>query len=234
MKRKKNLRKTKQRLIEFCLPAPTKMKLGHFMNCPLALAFSLLVLSSLFFTSCASYDHRLDNRETKYLGTDGSLTRQSRLSLADQISYWDGDNIPGAASIVIDLSEQRLYYYKGNKLVGISAVSTGCEGRETKTGHYKINQKDLHHVSSSCGDYVNSSGEVVVKNVVRSEIKMPAGTHFVGSPMPYFMRIYTGVGMHTGFLPGVPDSHGCIRLPDKMAKKFFEVTPMGTPVTVQR
>jgi lipoprotein-anchoring transpeptidase ErfK/SrfK len=39
--------------------------------------------------------------------------------------------------------------------------------------------------------------------------------------------------MHTGFLPGIPDSHGCIRLPDRMAKTFFEVTPMGTPVTVQ-
>lgn len=194
----------------------------------------LITLAAIFLSSCASYDHRLDDRSVKYLGTDGSLTRQSRLSLADQISYWDGDNISGAPSIVIDLSEQRLYYYKGNKLVAVSAVSTGCEGRETKTGHYRINQKDLHHVSSSCGDYVNSSGEIVVKNVVRSENPMPPGAHFVGSPMPYFMRIYTGVGMHTGFLPGVPDSHGCIRLPDRMAKKFFEVTPMGTPVTVQR
>ena len=193
-----------------------------------------VVLGALFFSSCASYDHRLDDRSTKYLGTDGSLTRQSRLSLADQISYWDGDNIPGAPSIVIDLSDQRLYYYKGNKLVALSAVSTGSEGRETKTGHYKIKKKDLHHVSSECGDYVDSHGNIVVKNVVIKEVRMPAGAHFVGSPMPYYMMIYPGVGMHTGFLPGIPDSHGCIRLPDRMAKKFFEVTPIGTPVTVQR
>lgn len=198
------------------------------------LTYFLLLAGALFFSSCASYDHRLDDHSLKYLGTDGSLTRQSRLSLADQISYWDGDNVSGAPFIVIDLSEQRLYYYKGNKLVAVSAVSTGCEGRETKTGHYKISKKDLHHVSSECGDYVNSQGEVVVKNIVTKEIKMPPGTHFVGSPMPYFMMIYPGVGMHTGFLPGVPDSHGCIRLPDRMAKKFFEVTPLGTPVTVQR
>jgi lipoprotein-anchoring transpeptidase ErfK/SrfK len=51
--------------------------------------------------------------------------------------------------------------------------------------------------------------------------------------MPWFMEFANGVGMHTGFLPGIPDSHGCIRLPDRMAKTFFEVTPMGTPVTVQ-
>jgi len=194
----------------------------------------LAALGVFLFTSCASYDHRLDSHSTKYLGTDGSLTRQSRLSLADQVSYWDGDNVSGAPSIVIDLSDQRLYYYKGNKLVGVSAVSTGAEGRTTKTGRYRINQKDLHHVSSSCGEYVNSQGVTVVKNVVRSENPMPPGTHFEGAPMPYYMRIYPGVGMHTGFLPGVPDSHGCIRLPDRMAKKFFEVTPMGTPVTVQR
>lgn len=196
--------------------------------------FLILGLAVFLFSSCASYDHRLNDPSTRYLGLNGSLTSQERKAFADRVSYWDGDNIIGAPSITIDLSDQRLYYYKGNKLVAVSAVSTGCEGRETKTGHYKISKKDLHHVSSECGDYVNSQGAVVVKNVVTKEISMPAGTHFVGSPMPYYMMIYPGVGMHTGFLPGIPDSHGCIRLPDGMAKTFFEVTPLGTPVTVQR
>jgi lipoprotein-anchoring transpeptidase ErfK/SrfK len=196
--------------------------------------FFLLFLGISLFSSCASYDHRLNDPSTRYLGLNGSLTSQERGTFADRISYWDGDAISGAPSITIDLSEQRLYYYKGNKLVAVSAVSTGAEGRETRTGHYKISKKDLHHVSSECGDYVNRQGEIVVKNVVVREVSMPAGAHFVGSPMPYYMMIYPGVGMHTGFLPGVPDSHGCIRLPDRMAKTFFEVTPIGTPVTVQR
>ncbi|KAB2642924.1 MAG: L,D-transpeptidase family protein [Verrucomicrobia bacterium] len=196
--------------------------------------FFLLLLLVFLFSSCASYDHRLNDPSTRYLGLNGSLTSQERGTFADRISYWDGDAISGAPSIAIDLSEQRLYYYKGNKLVAISAVSTGAEGRETKTGHYRIMKKDLHHVSSECGDYVNNQGEVVIKNVVVREVPMPSGAHFVGSPMPYYMMVYPGVGMHTGFLPGVPDSHGCIRLPDRMAKIFFEVTPMGTPVTVQR
>lgn len=196
--------------------------------------FFLLPLLVFLFSSCASYDHRLNDPSTRYLGLNGSLTSQERGTFADRISYWDGGAISGAPSIAIDLSEQRLYYYKGNKLVAISAVSTGAEGRETKTGHYRIMKKDLHHVSSECGDYVNNQGEVVIKNVVVPEVPMPSGAHFVGSPMPYYMMFYPGVGMHTGFLPGVPDSHGCIRLPDRMAKIFFEVTPMGTPVTVQR
>jgi lipoprotein-anchoring transpeptidase ErfK/SrfK len=52
--------------------------------------------------------------------------------------------------------------------------------------------------------------------------------------MPWFMQFAPGVGMHTGFLPGIPDSHGCIRLPDRMAKIFYEVTPLGTPVSVEK
>ena len=193
-----------------------------------------LLLGVCFFSSCASYDHRLNDPSTRYLGLSGSLTSQERTALADRVSYWDGDDISGAPSITINLNEQRLYYYKNNKLVAVSAVSTGAQGRETKTGHYKIIKKDLHHVSSECGDYLNSQGECIVKNVVVGEVPKPPGTHFVGAPMPNYMMIYPGVGMHTGFLPGIPDSHACIRLPDRMARIFFDFTPLGTPVTVQK
>ncbi len=192
------------------------------------------ILSILFFSSCASYDHRLNDPRTDYLGLREPFASQTRAELADRSSYWDEDVSTGSPSILIDLSEQKLYYYKGNKLVGLSAVSTGSEGRETKIGHYKIMKKDLHHVSSECGDYVDSHGKILLKNIVLKEVPMPPGAHFVGSPMPFYMMIYPGVGMHAGFLPGVPDSHGCIRLPISMAKTFFEVTPLGTPVTVER
>jgi lipoprotein-anchoring transpeptidase ErfK/SrfK len=50
--------------------------------------------------------------------------------------------------------------------------------------------------------------------------------------MPYFMRITGAVGMHAGYLPGVPDSHGCIRMPNEMARTFFENVSYGTPVRV--
>jgi lipoprotein-anchoring transpeptidase ErfK/SrfK len=50
--------------------------------------------------------------------------------------------------------------------------------------------------------------------------------------MYYFMRIYGGVGMHQGYLPGYPASHGCIRLPGHMAEKFYHQVTVGTPVEV--
>jgi lipoprotein-anchoring transpeptidase ErfK/SrfK len=50
--------------------------------------------------------------------------------------------------------------------------------------------------------------------------------------MPYFMRIHGGVGMHAGFLPGFAASHGCIRMPERMAQIFFANVSHGTPVRV--
>jgi lipoprotein-anchoring transpeptidase ErfK/SrfK len=50
--------------------------------------------------------------------------------------------------------------------------------------------------------------------------------------MPYFMRIVDGVGMHAGYLPGYPASHGCIRMPEFMAENFFKTVSPGTPVTI--
>ena len=50
--------------------------------------------------------------------------------------------------------------------------------------------------------------------------------------MPFFLRVSNGVGLHAGYLPGVPASHGCIRMPEFMAENYFYNTPMGAPVTI--
>jgi len=38
--------------------------------------------------------------------------------------------------------------------------------------------------------------------------------------------------MHAGFVPNYRASHGCIRMPEKMAKHFFDAAKIGTPVEV--
>ena len=150
----------------------------------------------------------------------------------DTVSYWDGDSVGGSPSVKISLGEQRAYFYKSGVLVGVSQLSTGREGLNTPTGTYKIIQKDKDHVSSLFGDYVDSSGKVVVPNVDIKKDPKPPGTHFQGTPMPYFMRIVSGTGMHAGYLPGYPASHGCIRMPEFMAEDFFRSVSLGTPVTI--
>jgi len=150
----------------------------------------------------------------------------------DTVSYWDGDNVNGSPSVKISLGEQRAYFYKGGVLVGVSQLSTGREGLNTPSGTYKIIQKDKDHVSSLFGDYVDSAGNVVVPNVDIKKDPKPPGAHFRGTPMPYFMRIVSGTGMHAGYLPGYPASHGCIRMPEFMAEDFFRSVSVGTPVTI--
>lgn len=139
----------------------------------------------------------------------------------------------GSPSVRISLSEQRAYFYKGDQLAGMSLISSGREGHDTVTGDFKIIQKDKDHQSSRFGDYVDSNGAVVQKDVDTGKNPMPRGAHYAGAKMPHFMRITAGIGMHEGFLPGYPASHGCIRMPALMAEAFFDSVSVGTPVSIQ-
>lgn len=150
----------------------------------------------------------------------------------DNVSYWDGDGIGGKPSIKISLREQRAYFYKNGMLCGISQLSTGREGLNTPHGKFSVIQKDINHVSSLYGDYVDAAGNVVKANVDVTKDPKPPGTHFKGAPMPYFMRVTQGIGLHAGYLPGFPASHGCIRMPEFMAEDFFKSVSVGTPVTI--
>ena len=52
--------------------------------------------------------------------------------------------------------------------------------------------------------------------------------------MPFFMRLSCGdFGIHAGYLPGYPASHGCIRMKEKHAKDFFQRIPVGTKVIIK-
>lgn len=190
----------------------------------------ILVLFLAVFGGCASDDPRFDD-DTIYVGGFRSRSGPPRANY-DDVSYWDGGGVAGAPSIRISLGEQRAYFYKGGELVGVSVLSTGREGYGTPTGRYRITQKDRHHKSNLYGDYVDRNGFVVQKDIdVRKDPK-PPGAIFDGARMPYFMRIVGGVGMHEGFLPGYPASHGCIRMPGFMAEAFFDNVSIGTPVAI--
>jgi lipoprotein-anchoring transpeptidase ErfK/SrfK len=193
---------------------------------------SLLVGVSL--AGCATTDPRLTSRETQYIGAEQSAaaTRDAGLPPWDNVSYWDGQGLNGPARVEIDLRAQRAYFYKGGKLAGVSTVSTGREGYNTPPGTFRITQKNPDHRSNLFGDYVDADGNVIVKDVDARKDLAPPGTKFLGAPMPNFMRFHGGIGMHAGYLPGYAASHGCVRLPPKMARHFFNNVSVGTPVTV--
>lgn len=208
------------------------LKMLFFRLLPhLFLALSALALALL--TSCGEDDPRLVYGETQYLGGIYGDAPVASTAPPDNVSYWDGEGVPGKPSVRIRLSEQRAYFYKGGQLVGISQLSTGRDGLDTPAGQYKIIQKDIDHASSRYGDYVDAGDNVVVPNIDNEKDPKPPGTKFKGAPMPYFMRIVGGVGMHAGYLPGYPASHGCIRMPEFMAEDFFKNVETGTPVTIE-
>jgi hypothetical protein len=198
-----------------------------------AMRLSIVVSLAAALAGCATHDPRLTSSNTQYLTPGGQVMEKKSGGIVDTVSYWDGDGVSGRPSITIDLREQQARFYKDGRLVGVSLISSGREGFGTPVGNYTIIQKNKDHVSNLYGDYVDGLGNVAVANVGVKKDPMPAGSRFRGAPMPYFMRITpTGVGMHAGFLPGFPASHGCIRMPERMAEIFFANVSHGTPVRV--
>ena|SRR5438270_4531974 len=146
--------------------------------------------------------------------------------------WWRGEDASGPPKIVVHISEQKAYFYKGKTLVGETTVSTGKPGFGTPPGHYTVISKDADHVSTEFGDYVDDSGNVVKSNIDARKDSRPKGSHFDGARMPYAMFFRGGYAMHQGYVPPFAASHGCIRVPKDMARPFFQNAPVGTPVTV--
>jgi hypothetical protein len=147
--------------------------------------------------------------------------------------WWNDQGGSGSPRIFVHLSEQKAYFYKGEKLVGESTVSTGKRGFSTPPGYYHVVSKSIDHVSSIFGDYVDKAGNVVKSDVDSRKDRRPAGAHFDGARMPYAMFFRGGYAMHQGFVPPYAASHGCIRLPKGMAEHFYNAAHEGTPVIVK-
>src|SRR6266496_6737767 len=147
--------------------------------------------------------------------------------------WWNDDGASGAPKVVVHIGEQKAYFYKGKRVVGESTVSTGKPGFSTPPGRYHVISKDRNHVSSEFGDYVDDYGKVVESSVDARKDPQPPGTHFDGAQMPYCMHFNGGYAMHEGYVPRYAASHGCIRLPKRMAQHFFDASPEGTTVIVK-
>ena len=186
-----------------------------------SIALSLLALC----TSCAE----IEGAKKAAVGA----ARTAATALRPTSAYWNARGVSGRPKIIVRLSNQRAYFYKGKTVVGESSISTGRKGYETPPGKYRVIQKDEHHVSSIYGDFVAADGRVVKANVNARKDHAPAGTQFVGARMPYFLRFTRGYGMHAGFVPRYRASHGCIRMPAKMAKYFFNAAELNMPVIVK-
>ncbi|HST29412.1 MAG TPA: L,D-transpeptidase [Chthoniobacterales bacterium] len=133
--------------------------------------------------------------------------------------------------VEIDLGQQTAYLIRGRRVVMQSPISSGRYGHLTETGSFKVIEKERNHNSTIYGKIVDSSGRTVVLDA-DVDMKVPRGCKFVPAPMPWFMRFHGADGLHAGYLPGYPASHGCVRMPDELAVAFYNAVEVGTQVTV--
>lgn len=122
-----------------------------------------------------------------------------------QYLWRDVPKSAGPERVVVSLSDQLAYLYRGDTLVAVSTISSGKDEKPTPTGIFAVLDK---------------------RPMYRSR-------KYENAPMPWMQRIDEyGVALHAGFNPGRPASHGCVRLPPAFAKKLFTVTEVGTPVMI--
>lgn len=213
------------------------------MNAFRPAALALIATLAVFLSGCGTSEtaarrtaSRNYSEATQFLGADGRIitVQSSRPAAraAEQAAYWIGDGVSGAPAITIDIGAQKAFFYKGGKLVGESPICSGSASHPTPVGSFRVIQKSRNHRSNLYGAFVDGNDAIVVDNVDVTTDRAPAGTRFLGAKMPYFMRFSGGSGLHAGYLPGFPDSHGCVRLPDRMAEIYFENADYGTPVRV--
>jgi lipoprotein-anchoring transpeptidase ErfK/SrfK len=134
-------------------------------------------------------------------------------------------------AVVIDLTQQTAYLLENGRVALVSPIASGKDGWETPTGKFRVINKDLNHVSADFGLVVDYYGRIVNPNATPAS-PVPAGCHYMPAPMPDYMQFGPCFGMHGGYLPGYPASHGCVRMPSDLAAEFFARVQVGTPVQI--
>ena len=118
---------------------------------------------------------------------------------------WRKGSFEGEPRVVISLSEQLAYLYRGEALVAVAAISTGVDKHPTPKGIFRV----------------------LLKKPMHRSIK------YENAPMPFTQMFDKyGTALHAGHNPGYPASHGCVRLPSEFAKRLYTVTDVGATVMI--
>ena len=174
------------------------------------------------------------NRLSQFCALGATLIALNSCStMTDLVTSKLPESHSGRPTIVVSLRQQEAYIYRAGYITASSRISSGREGYRTPIGHFQVIRKDEDHRSSLYGDYVDASGKVVKANVDSRRNRKPPHSHFLGTSMPYFLEFSPGYGLHQGDLPGVPASHGCIRMPYWKARQYYQAAHIGTLVVIK-
>jgi hypothetical protein len=170
-------------------------------------------MCTLELTAAASPALALETYEAKMEASDAAS--QARVDMVEafgpkmlrpgQYLWRDVPAEAGAERVVVSLSDQLAYVYRGNTLMAVTTISSGRDDKPTPTGIFSVFQKTPFYRSKK---YDNAA--------------MPFAQFFDPA----------GIALHAGSVGNEPNSHGCVHLPAPFAKKLYSVTDVGTPVYI--
>ncbi len=220
-----------------------------------------LLIAALFISACqkaptpTTPEKTVTKTEKRQVATDADRARyaafRKRVNLRKSYKVYENPSLlakatPENTKIVVDVSEQR-----ARLLVdGVTAYDTPCttgakhkfepntrtyRDKHTPLGTYRIKEKIRNKRSTIFGFYYRGK-RCVYRGDRRKFRGCKRGLRYVGHPLPYWMRITNnGIGLHESkYIKRYPGTNGCIRLPHKAAKLFFEKMKKGGTVIVQR
>lgn len=204
---------------------------------------SALVAATVIFTGCEGLQQgqamARQNKATAALRAKAKVDHEFHRSLAGwkKTTYKNPELMaqatPENVALEISLSDQRGLLLVNGAIAMDFPVATGKSTHPTPTGSYNIRAKEKDYHSNLYGKITDATGAVVVADADTRVDKVPEGGKFEGATMPYWMRLTDGgVGLHVGYVPGRPASHGCVRLKNDTAKTLFGLTKIGTPVII--
>ena len=123
--------------------------------------------------------------------------------------HWDDEGVPeGPLVITVDLDARVISVFRSGYEIGAAAAMLGTDEHPTPTGTFPILSKERHNVSEKYGN----------------------------APMPWTLRLtHDGVAIHGGStVERGWASHGCIAIPDELARRLFAVARKGDKVVITR
>lgn len=113
-------------------------------------------------------------------------------------------------ALSVFIGSQTFEYVEDNQVFLSGPVSTGTAEHPTPKGDYRVLSKDIDKRSGKYTNYFDDN-----------------------TPMPYSLQFSGPYFVHEGWVPGYPDSHGCVRLRYEDARLLFDRIRIGDRIQVK-
>ncbi len=133
---------------------------------------------------------------------------------------------PDSLRVKVSLQNQAVYVMEGDRALMVAATNVGTAAKPTPKGNFRVYLKIAKKRSGSYGFWVNGN------NIIPGTAGKSQGGHYVGYPMAYWVEFSPQYGFHQGYVWPVPRTHGCLRLHQTAAPKFFALVKNGTPISI--